>query len=204
MTARRESGNQIPIGELEQLMCYIANLRFPGEIGAEDSATFTRRLLQRTQKYWPELWQSIPDEPTDPEERARRLIKTIRRYLHLFWREPDERARDWYIYHARLFHHRLRIMPEVLKHPESDRLPFSEVLLAQPPELTIFEKALFHLQQRALFPSKAPLYCPNPNCVRPYFLSEKRGTKFCSPECARPSLLASKRKFAKKNRRRTQ
>jgi hypothetical protein len=206
MTAPRESRNQIPVGELEQFMCYLANLKFVGEVGAEDLATFTRRLRLRTQKYWPELWQSVEGEPTDVEERARNLIKTIRRYLQLFWREPDARARDWYIYNARLYHHRLRVMPEYLKYPEPDRFAVSEILLSQPPELTNFEKALFRLQERARFPSKAPLYCRNENCVRPYFLSEEKGTKFCSKECARPSKLASKRTSEKKRnkQRRTQ
>ncbi len=224
MTARREDGDQIPTGELERLMLYLVNLSFPEEgktepIPAEEVVGFNRRLRSRTDKYWPELWRPADaNEPTEKiEERAGFVVRKMRAYLRRFWREPDQHARDWYIHRAREYYQRVFVLPQTsatrqraedASTTEGVRTALywvnveSENVMDEPPAKNPIEKALYGLQERALIASRRPLYCLNPNCTKPYFLSEKKGTKFCSLECARPSLLASKRKFAKKNRRR--
>jgi hypothetical protein len=229
MAARREDVDQIPRAELEMVMRYLANLNFPEEgraepIPADEVVAFTRRLKFRTDKYWPELWRPVDEgEPMEKiEERARLVVRKMRGYLRRFWREPDHRARDWYIHRAREYYQRHYVLPktsaqrqetknialtsEEVRNAESWVNIESENLLDEPPVSNPIEKALYGLQERALIPSRRPLYCDNRNCARPYFLSEKKGTKFCSLECARPSLLASKRTYAKKSKktRRTQ
>jgi hypothetical protein len=218
--------DQIPKGELERLMHYLVNLSFPEEgktepIPAEEAVVFTRRLRARTDRYWPELWRPADEnEPMEKiEERAEFVVRKMRGYLQRFWREPDQHARDWYIHRAREYYQRVFVLPQTsaIRQGAENALTTDEVrnalyrvnvesenLMDEPPVKNPIEKALYGLQERALIASRRPLYCLNPNCAKPYFLSEKKGTKFCSPECARPSLLASKRKSAKKNRRRTQ
>jgi hypothetical protein len=71
-----------------------------------------------------------------------------------------------------------------------------EKLMDEAPPSSDFEDALFALQERARYPSTSPLRCPN--CIQkrgagPFFLSERKGQKFCSEECFRASQLRSKR-----------
>jgi hypothetical protein len=217
MTARRVKADQIlgPVlepGELLRLIIYLANLKFPSEVEAATEATMTetqkadfiKRLRERTQKYWSGLWTN--------EEQAYRVLERMQSLLRRFWGDQDGHARDWYIHRARHLVQRLRVQREMGDQFQQKFKTVNDVLksnakiedlLDNPPVRVLFEDALYQLQRRAPIPSKRPLRCPN--CQR-YFLSEKKGTKFCSPECARPSLLASKRTYAKqgKRQRRTQ
>jgi hypothetical protein len=204
MNARRGEGDQLlEPGELLRLMIYLANLKFPGEAMMDEDQieVFKQRLCERTQKYWPQLWEN--------KEQAYRGMERMQGYLRRFWREADEHARDWYISRARHTVQRLRVQRELGDEFQRKLETVNDVLnlnrriedlLDNPPVRVLFEEALYQLQRRALKPSKRPLYCKNPDCKKPYFLSEKKGTKFCSPECAFPSLLASKRKHWTKRR----
>jgi|SRR5215472_6986267 len=167
-----------------------------------DKPEFVAQLRARTERYWPDLWSS--------EDRACQVLKRIQVYLQRFWREPDPRIRDWYIARARHLIQRFRVQNELGEEFQqkletvNDALRLNdriEEALDNPPVLIPFEEALYKLQKRALIPSRRPLYCPNHNCKKPYFLSDKKGKKFCSTECARPSLLESKRLYAEERRR---
>lgn len=145
---------------------------------------FVTQLRECTQRYWPELWNN--------EVQACRLLKQIQTYLRRFWREPDQHARDWYIHRARNVVQRFRVQHELgdeFHRPletVNDALRLNariEELLDDPPVRIPFEEALYELQRRVVKRSKRPLYCPNDSCKRRYFLSEKKGTKYCSSEC---------------------
>jgi hypothetical protein len=210
MHGRRGDGDQIlGPGELLGLMTYLVRVKFPAEAfpAGDDNidakiAYFRRALRERTQKYWPGLWAN--------EEQAYRVLERMQGLLRRFWEEQDEHDRDWYISRARLAVQRFRVQHELggefqLKlETVNDVLRLNariEELLDNPPARVLpFEEALYQLQRRALVPSKRPLRCLNTDCKH-YFLSEKKGTKFCSPECARPNLLASKRNYDHKKRR---
>jgi hypothetical protein len=167
-----------------------------------DKPQFVMQLRERTQRYWPDLWKN--------ELQACRVLKRIQVYLRRFWREQDQHARDWYIHRARHLVQRFRVQNELGDEFQqkletvNDALRLNariEELLDNPPIRIPFEEALYELQRRALIPSRRPLYCLNENCTQRYFLSEKKGTKFCSPECARPALLASKSNYARNRRK---
>ena len=214
MNARPRSPDQIPIGELERVLLYIVNLKFPYELWPEgipesEQESFFRRLRERTSKYWPGLWVAANQGESAEQinERVQWVVRKMRTYLQRFWREPDPRARDWYIQRAREFYQKLFALPKtssVRDEAENARSMDelrnalyrvnieAENLLDEPPLGNPIEDALYALQQRALIPSRRPLFCPNPRCAKPYFLSEKKGKKFCSTECALPALLASK------------
>jgi hypothetical protein len=216
MRIRREKPNQIPIAELEELMVYLVNLRFPQVLDLPDTSRFTHavsnewkwkpsadeynefvsRLREATEKYWPQVWQS-------GDERALYLLKKLHEYLQLFWEASGadrKRDRDWYIHRAREYYYGLQILPKLQEPPGEQRNIERERLLDLPPERNPIEVALYHLQKRAEWPSTAPRKCPADDCEQPYFLAKKVGQKFCSLECRRPSTLASKKEYAKNRR----
>jgi hypothetical protein len=212
MSTIRPSGHQIPKADLEALMVYIANLRFPIDDDwygprpqADDYSKFIQGLREKTEKYWPALWKPVGKNDIPPVDViAIEVIRQMRKYLRLFWiasGAENEHARDWYIHRAREYHYRLQISPRVLNEDESKRNRVSEDLLDTPPIRNPIEAALYHLQKRAGRPSTAPRKCPTDDCEQPYFLANKKGQKFCSLECRRPSTLASKRSYANKRRK---
>jgi hypothetical protein len=224
MTTRRGDDNQLLAPKvLLRLMTYLANLDFPSgwsehtEELKEDAARgtgihqgnkpelseviydpgekpqFIKQLQEATQRYWPNLWKN--------EEQACQVLKRIRALLRRFWLAPDQYARDWYIHRARHAVQRFRVQqgfPQKLE-TTNEVLHLNariEDLLDNLPVHNPFEEALYELQRRALIPSKRPLFCPNTNCKKRYFFSERKGTKYCSPECfqadsGRPSKRAS-------------
>ena len=185
------------LAELEELMVYVTNL---GSIyegwGVEGWSTaeykrFTAELKQRTLKYWPELWQPIPGEhkrQIDVETRAWEIILRMRKYLRLFWRASEDkkaRARDWFIHRAREYHHRLRILPELLNVDERARAIVRDAKLDEVPAPSHIEEALYHLQRRALEDGSRPRICDTEDCERPYFLpTTSKGQTYCA-ECRR-------------------
>jgi len=220
---RRKNANQFLAGADLRALVYIANLRFPDErmgdrksfparavdserfratIGKIDSE-FTQQLRERTYDSWPELWDA-------GEDRALPILRVMRDYLQRFWREQDEHARDWYIHRAREYWQHFNVQRELSEQVSAakDLAAISKLnveierRLDQPPVRNPFEEVLFQLQRRARKPSLAPRYCPNLDCSNPYFLSRKKGQRFCSKKCARPSELASKRAHWETNKTR--
>jgi hypothetical protein len=191
-----------------RVLTYIANLELPDArgkgFGGPELDSFLDRVKLKTERFWPELWQSEPDQ-VPPHVALRRMQK----YLQRFWLARDGRERDWHIHRAREYCQRHRIMRETrnlsmrwrkaqtiseLNDIALDIDIKTEDLLDEVPPRMSMEDALFDLQRRARIPSRRPLYCPDCTQKKPYFLSEKKGTKYCSPECAQAGLLASKRK----------
>jgi hypothetical protein len=205
---RRNSGDHFLAGTQARILTYIANLDFPSGLGlprfeGQEVDEFLKRVREKTERLWPEIWQEANAIP--PLVPLRRMQK----YLRRFWRARDERERDWHIHRAREFTQRHRVLRETaflserwrkvqtaqeLKDIANDIHVKTEDLLDDVPEPTHMEHALFELQRRAGIPSKRPLYCPDCIQKRPYFLSEKKGTKYCSPECAQAAILVSKSK----------
>jgi hypothetical protein len=172
---------------------------YPGE-----RPKFINQLREATQRYWPDLWKN--------EEQACQVLKRIQVCLRRFWLAPDQYARDWYIHRARHVVQRFRVLHELALQDElvygfpqkletanevHHRNARIEELLDNLPVHIPFEDALYELQRRAAgIPSKRPLFCPNTNCKKRYFLSDRKGTKYCTPECfqadsGRPSKRAS-------------
>jgi hypothetical protein len=177
----------------------------------DDQKAFLKDLKWRTEKIWPELWVPEPDQ--EPPES---IVRRMRDYLRRFWIAKDERERDWHIHRAREYYQRRRVLRETRLernriHAEQDKKEWSDLttvlearindILDEPPPQTLFEDALFELQLRAQIASKRSLYCPDCTQHKPYFLSERKGTKYCSPECAQAALLASKRKSWNANKK---
>jgi hypothetical protein len=181
--------------EREALMLYLANMGSPyrGWGGSEpigwtdeEYRQFTKRLRDQTEKHWPELWQHLPGEEgrgTSVEERAWHFALRIQEYLRNFWRADNEYDRDWHIHRAREYHYSLEIVPELLKSEEALRPAKQKFMLDQPPGRSPIAKALYELQKRAQKPALSPRICPN-ECENRFFLSTKKGQKFC-PDCRR-------------------
>jgi hypothetical protein len=178
----------------ESLMLYVVNLNTPYEgtwnqsVGwtPEEYSDFTARLRSSTEAFWPELWEHIPGEDErgmSVEERAWNVIRTMREYLREFWRADNEHDRDWHIHRAREYHRSLEILPELVNSDETARPIKQKFLLDQPPSRSPVAKALYELQKRALKPALSPRVCPN-ECENRFFLSTKKGQKFCS-DCRR-------------------
>jgi len=143
---------------------------------------FIRQLREVTQRYWPELWNN--------EVQACHVLRRIQRLLRSFWLAPDQHARDWYIHRARHVVQRFRVQHQLGGEFQRKLETVNDVLdlntkiddlLDNPPVHIPFEDALYELQQ--LKKSKTPLFCPNEKCKKRYFLPERKGTKYCSPEC---------------------
>jgi hypothetical protein len=221
VTPRRSNKDHLLAGALETLR-YIVNLKFPYEsnhdfaadverapwlpAGKDSDPVFLNRVRHRTQKYWPELWTT---ESSPPPELT---LHKMRTYLRRFWLAQNDRERDWHVHRAREFYQDSRIrhatqgVSERISSAQSidelrdrylDWNQKREDILDEPPPLSHFEDALFEMQERARFPSTRPLKCAN--CIQkppsgPFFLSDKKGTKFCSPECSIASQRRSKNK----------
>jgi hypothetical protein len=187
----------------EELLLYLVNMESPylGWQGAhsawsrEEHRDFTNRLREATQEHWPELW-TIEKQNTPIEERAWEIALRMQKYLRAFWAADNDYARDWHIHRAREYHYRLHILPQLLDFDERMRPIRAEELLNEPPAKNDpFAKALYDLQVRAKKSSRAPRVCPN-DCERRYFLSTKKGQRYC-PDCRR-SEAAKKRMRASK------
>lgn len=181
-------------------------------INSREMEVFLTRAKMKTERFWPELWNQEVDQI--PPELA---LRQMRSYLRGFWRSSDERDRDWLIHRAREFCQTHRVLRETRELSlrwraaqtidELNSLAFDiqvktkEILDAVPPHSEI-EDALFELQKKARIPSKRPLYCPDCTQGKPYFLSARKGQKYCSPECAETAIRASKRESWESNKQR--
>jgi hypothetical protein len=151
------------------------------------------RARRETENFWPELWET--------EERALAVLRKMRELLRGFWCEEDERRREWYIYKACEYYRSFMVQRELREQLRTaDEGPTKQAALAgiaayleerdrrldQPTELSMFEKALLELQDRATKASLAPCKCQNKRCKsgRTYFLRSKKQRKYCSNACS--------------------
>jgi hypothetical protein len=205
------------IQEFTSFRDYLAKRQDHDGIPEQDRVTFFRLLRETTRAYWPELWEPADqNEPASKTEwRALDVVICMRKYLRLFWQETDPRARNWYIYRAREYYQRRFVLPQTSDSRQAfegastaDEARVSAIslnvdierMLDQPPKRNWIENALFELQQRAHYPSKSPRFCPNPDCETPYFLSEKKGQKFCTTTCSHESQTRTKLSSFHKNK----
>jgi|SRR5208283_1255991 len=149
-------------------------------------------------------WANLPESGPNPEPALRRLIyhnqdifshyvggppfDTARfnaqkswqvavmfgTLLRNAWNARDLRKRDWYLADAESFYHH------------------AIGRFGDPPTQAIPVEALLYYVRRN---AARMLRCPNPDCSAPYFLSTKKGQKYCSEVCARPAQLESKRRW---------
>jgi hypothetical protein len=179
---------------------------------------FLRAIRPLTEPHWPSLWDEPHPEDRELYHSPEVILYNVRDYLRQFWLAPDKRSRDWYIFRAREYceHNRvqretsrLRRLLDKAKTPDEAaiiRLALegqTEAKLDEPPPLTPFEVGLYALQERAEYPSTAPRKCRNENCLKPYFLSERKGQEFCCPECAQAGSRKSKLAYYHKTKGRT-
>jgi hypothetical protein len=213
------SPRQLPSSKLPnqlEMLRRLVNLQYPNErvhgetpILQEMQDEFTLKARNMTKNFWPELWEE--------EWRALENLRIVRHLLRLFWCERDERKRDWYIHRCRFFYRQLQIEREFRQQREeawqkvidgneksdreNGRIAVSWVYaqmdraLDNPPDGNPFENALYSLQERALWASRAPRCCKRKDkgCPRPYFFASKKSRKFCSTECAQANAQQIKR-----------
>jgi hypothetical protein len=87
------------------------------------------------------------------------------------------------------------VMDMILESERKRQNTILEMMQSLPPP-TPMEAALFHLQRIG----HKLRHCPNPECPAPYFITDKRGQKYCSPVCAEPAQRASKLRWWNENR----
>jgi len=73
-------------------------------------------------------------------------------------------------------------------------------LFEEVPKVTPFEAAMIYLQKALAGKTR---HCPNETCPAPYFITTKKGQKFCSPECGDPVRREAKRRWWNENRGKT-
>lgn len=156
--------------------------RNPEEVRQLDTEGAYRRMLH----HYPEIF------PAGEEVNSIRLLRIFGTLLRKAWRAPDERQRNWYLADAESSAHKERsCYTSAHTHIEIER--FKD----PPPQPTVLEALLYYLRRNA----QRLLRCPNPDCPAPYFLSTKKGQKYCSTACARPAQLESKRRWWSEHRK---
>lgn len=180
-----------PQQPVEKFLTFLANIKTPDDMEvalrkyrqflppALTSATakdVALREVQSEQFFGPELTPI-----TLHKERLIYAVGTITAKLRRIWTEQDPERRNWYIYRARNFYHRL-VDPD---HPDDMPAP------------TPFQRAMMHLAQNA----DRMGHCINPDCPAPFFLSkDSRPRTFCSPDCAGPAKRLAKLKWWRKKK----
>jgi hypothetical protein len=135
-------------------------------------------------------FKSVEKVKTDEEEIVRQIV--VPYFLDIFqatWLEPDAKTRQW----------GWALLRTELARPwfiESDylslRMDDSERFrLPQPPEELPIEKAFDYLLKH----HHRTRYCPNPECVAPYFFAKRHTQRYCSEKCAQVCERESKRRW---------
>ena len=178
----------------ESILKDLANL--PGDV--QDEETYKRMIgdVERLRRKYPGIFDLAPIP-----------LLTARDLLRRAWTAPETRHANWYLFRLRVLYadalRRERAVRDAAdtSAPREGEIPGAIPATAdqakrlleglEPPAITEIEAALFYLHRNL----RRALYCPNPECPAPYFLSTKKGQKFCSPECAKPSRLDSQRRW---------
>lgn len=141
------------------------------------------------------LLQRYPEVFPDQSEQSLQLARLFGMFLRKAWRAPTSRERAWYLADAESLSHRQRECFTIDAEPFRSKIAVDR-FLDPPPTATPLEALLTYFRRSA----DRALYCPNPDCVAPYFLSKKKGQKWCSDACAVASLRESKRRWWRENR----
>ena len=128
----------------------------------------------------------------------------IRNLLRRAWDAPERRSREWYCFHLRQRFYGWQASADFIRaHKTETASPlmdkgWSELNFLDPPPVTPFEAAVFHLQTSIAERAK---HCGNNSeCPAPYFIAVKKWQKYCSEECAGPANRESKRQWWRDNR----
>ena len=160
--------------------------------------------VNRLERKYPEIFSGFPGFPEKNIADRDVTIMDIRDLLRKTWESSDRRSREWYLYKLSDHYHQSRVIKPELRR---DWLQNGETSLGlftherwlkdqQPPPLTPFEHALFHLRviiERAR-------RCANSECPAPYFLTKKKGQRYCSSKCSAPAQREQKRRWWTENR----
>ena len=176
--------------QVEKFLVFVANIKkfdemedalrmysqfLPPALTSVTAKDIALREVQSEQFFGPELTPI-----TLRKERLIYAVGTIAAKLRRIWTEKNPQRREWLIFKARDFYHKLAD-PD---HPDDM------------PALTPFQQAMMHLAQNA----DRMGHCINPECPAPYFLSkDSRLRTFCSPDCAGPAKRQAKLKWWRKN-----
>jgi len=183
----------ISVKRAERLLCDWANMpdddpteiyrrhhrRYFEEVPQLDIEGGYRRML----RLYPEVF------PPEKKAQSVRLLRIFGGLLRKAWCALDERHRNWYLADAESTAHRERTW--YVSAADPFRAVQIERLIEPSARPTVLEALLYHVRRN----TRRLLRCANPDCPAPYFLSSKKGQKYCSPECARPAQLESKRRW---------
>jgi hypothetical protein len=173
-------------------------------VNAKFDADGSRRLRAQTERYWPDLWGWIDDEPGKGEMRALAILQKIQGYLQKFWKSSDPYERAWLVHRVRDYHARHLLQPKTKSQREEFNAASTvdaarhaafllnlaiEVALDEPPPRTPFQESLYLLERT----EKQARFCRNVLCTMPYFIATKKGQEFCKPTCANSRRRESKR-----------
>lgn len=131
-----------------------------------------------------------------PTNELKLFAPILRTTLNRLWVEKDARQREWYMYRLRDAHR------QMVRHLEgwgenatwggrSTPTRLTDYAFQEVPRASFFEVALCWLQAY----QNHFRFCPNPECVAPYFLRVGRRHVYCTPACANPARKESKRRW---------
>lgn len=193
-SSRSRQGKNLAI-RLESFLVNLANLKTGERFANGHNYAGAERLLRLYRDFFPATFphqsalsklgdesnaklhrDAILTEPRTDEEREQESLHhlfDLSYRLRCAWDEPDVRRKEWLLFEVRRAEH-----IGVYCGTPND-----------PPDWTLFEQAMFHLQGIA----ERAKHCPNSDCPAPYFIAPKRRYKFCSPACALPAQQRNKR-----------
>ncbi len=134
--------------------------------------------LRRMVKHYPEFF--LQQGRPMLEKQAFDHLALVAQLLRMAWDSPSLRKQEWYLADIEGFYHR------VLNR------------FGDPPTVALPLEALVYYFRRN---SNRALHCPNPDCPAPYFLSTKKGQRYCSEQCAIPAQRAAKLRWWNANRK---
>jgi hypothetical protein len=186
----------------ETLLLDWANI--PGEwplIQNEERYGMTDKAVERLRSRYPEVF---------PNSYVIGIV-VLRDLLRKAWDARNDGDREWYTFVFRYLAHQMARRLQETVSPDAERprpLPFiipttlDEAAqfaksLTEPPAKDPLDQVGSHFQNL----SKRAKHCINPDCVAPYFLSEKKGQKYCSDACCVPALRAAKLRWWDTNRK---
>lgn len=161
--------------------------------GRQDGVT--EKEIDRMTRRYPNVFEGFRDQ-----HESDLTILEVRDLLVAAWSSPDPRSRDWYIYKIRdKFHHGRVVLPKVLGRWKESRTGERQVVTTDadylednaPPPLTPFEEVMFRFQMIA----HKVRCCANPECPARYFLTTKKGQRYCSSLCSAPAQKEAKRRW---------
>jgi hypothetical protein len=157
------------------------------------------KAIDRLVRLYPEVFTWLQPRVAAPEVDT--LVLEVRYLLKAAWETSDRRASDWYLYKIRdQYHFGTTILQEDMAAFErGERKKFtweSWWKEQQPPTQTPFEQAMFHLHRNL----DRARRCANPECPAPFFLTRKKGQRYCGSKCSGEAQREQRRRWWRDNR----